>query len=88
MTSKYLGAALAATFLLAAAPAAFANPPGPAPVDKRFGASVERKQMNEQEKVRAKQVKQVGNRPFYEPLFHPLYQGQNSPAQRVKRAFD
>lgn len=50
--------------------------------------SEEQKDVLSREKVRRQQVRQNRGNGLFEPIFAPLYQGYNSPGQKVKRAFD
>lgn len=85
VTASIAGLA-AVTMLLGAAPAA-ATSVGPRD-GQRFGDSVDRKQVREHERIRKQQVRQTQGTPLYRPFFAPLYEGSNSPWQRMKRSFD
>ncbi|WP_029354453.1 hypothetical protein [Bosea sp. 117] len=87
MIRKSLSMALAAAILVTSVPVAFAQSPA-SPIDKKFGASVERRDSIEHEKVRRQQVRQNSGHSLFEPIFHPLYKGKNAPTQQVKRAFN
>jgi len=50
--------------------------------------SEEQRDVLEREKMRRKQVQQNRGNGLVEPIFAPLYQGHNSPGQKLKRAFD
>jgi len=50
--------------------------------------SEEQRDVLEREKVRRQQVRQNRNNGLVEPIFAPLYQGHNSPGQKLKRLFD
>lgn len=80
-------AALAAAAVLAAVTPAAAISDGPRN-QPRIGDTPDRVQVREHEKVRAKQVRANEARPLYQPIFAPLYEGYNSPWQRMKRSFD
>lgn len=80
-------AALAAAAVLVAAAPAGATSDGPRN-QPRFGENSDRAQVREHDRVRERQVRANEGRPIYQPIFAPLYQGYNSPWQRVKRSFD
>ncbi|MCK0208339.1 hypothetical protein MWN33_09875 [Starkeya koreensis] len=80
-------AALAAVALIAAVVPASATSDGPRN-QPRIGDSPDRVQVREHERVREKQVRANEGRPIYQPIFAPLYEGYNSPWQRMKRSFD
>ncbi len=88
MTRGLISAAIAAAVLTFTVPTAHADPQGPR--NQRYNADQDtrRAELLEREQVRRKQVRQNANRPVYQPLFHNLYQGHNSPVQRTKRAFN
>ncbi|MGA0562769.1 hypothetical protein ACO2RV_09995 [Ancylobacter sp. VNQ12] len=50
--------------------------------------SEEQKDVLSREKVRRQQVHQNRQNGLFQPILAPLYQGYNSPAQQVKRAFN
>lgn len=80
-------AALAAAAVLAAVVPAGATSNGPRE-QPRVGEKPERAQVREHDRVREKQVRQTAGVPIYQPVFGPLYQGYNSPWQRMKRTFE
>ncbi len=79
--------ALAAVALLLVATPAGAASIGPRN-EARFGDSVETVQRREHESVRRQQVRQTQGVSKQQMFFGPLYQGYNSPWQRMRRTFD
>lgn len=79
-------AALAAAFMVPVSTPAHATTTTTKPLPAI--GSYEQRDVRERERVRRQQVRQNAGRPLYEPFFHPLYKGKNSPGQQVKRAFD
>lgn len=50
--------------------------------------SEDQKEVLERERVRRHQVRQNQSNGLFEPIFAPLYEGYNSPTQKVKRVFE
>lgn len=87
MISKTMGLTLlAASFVLPLAVPAHATSTSTKPLPQ-IGSS-EQKDVLERERLRRIQVKQNRNNGLFEPIFAPLYQGYNSPGQKMKRAFE
>ncbi|MCS0497314.1 hypothetical protein [Ancylobacter mangrovi] len=89
MISKTISiAVLAATFALPVTVSvpAYATSTSTKPLPKI--GSYEQRDVLERERVRRKQVQDNRHNGLFEPLTAPLYQGRNSPVQRVERAFD
>ncbi|WP_428030992.1 hypothetical protein [Ancylobacter sp.] len=85
-TSVGVAALVAAGFVFVAAPAS-ATSVGPR--DKpQIGDSVDRKQVREHDRIRKQQVRQTQGESKERAFFGPLYEGRDSPWQRMKRAFD
>lgn len=80
-------AALVAAGLVSAAAPAGATSVGPRDTP-RFGDSVDRKQVREHERIRKQQVRQTEGQSKQRAFFGPLYEGRNSPWQKMKRSFD
>lgn len=80
-------AALVAAGLIVSAVPAGATSAGPRD-QPRIGDSVDRNQVRQHEQVRRQQVRQNEGKSRERAFFGPLYEGRNSPWQRVKRVFD
>ena len=50
--------------------------------------SEEQRDVLSREKVRRQQVRDNRHNGLFQPIFAPLYQGYNSPGQKMKRAFN
>ncbi|MBB3772161.1 hypothetical protein FHS55_002773 [Angulomicrobium tetraedrale] len=90
MLSKTFGVtatvAIAASFVVAAALPAHATSTSTRPLPTI--GSEEQKDVLGREKVRRQQVRDNRRNGLFEPIFAPLFQGYNSPGQKVKRTFD
>ncbi|WP_371347344.1 hypothetical protein [Ancylobacter sp. IITR112] len=86
VSSVGVAALVAAGLVFAAAPAG-ATSVGPRDTP-RFGDSVDRNQVREHERVRKQQVRQTQGQSKERAFFGPLYEGKNSPWQKLKRTFD
>lgn len=87
VTSSVGVAALVAAGLVFAAAPASATSAGPRDTP-RIGDTVDRKQVREHDQVRTQQVRQTQGQSKERAFFGPLYEGRDSPWQRMKRAFD
>ncbi|TCK16629.1 hypothetical protein EV667_4399 [Ancylobacter aquaticus] len=85
-SSVGVAALVAAGLMIAAAPAS-ATSAGPRDTP-RFGDTVDRKQVRDHDRVRKQQVRQTQGQSKERAFFGPLYEGRDSPWQRMKRAFD
>lgn len=81
-----VAALVAAGLIFAAAPAS-ATSAGPRDTP-RIGDSVDRNQVREHDRIRKQQVRQTQGQSKERAFFGPLYEGRDSPWQRMKRAFD
>lgn len=86
LTKTVTLSAVAASFVLSVALPAHATSTSTKPLPTI--GSEEQKDVLGREKVRRQQVRQNQRNGLFEPIFAPLYQGANSPAQQAKRAFD
>lgn len=86
MSSVGVAALIAAGLVFAAVPAG-ATSAGPRDTP-RFGDNVDRTQVREHERVRKQQVRQTEGQSKTRAFFGPLYEGKNSPWQKMKRTFD
>lgn len=80
-------AALVAAGLALGTVSAGATSAGPRD-EARIGDTPDRVQVREHDRIRNQQVRQTENTPLYRTFFAPLYEGGDSPWQRVKRAFN
>lgn len=92
MTKTRMNGSVGVAALLAAGLVFSAVPAGATSVGPRdktqIGDSVDRRQVREHDQVRRQQVRQNEDKSTVRAFFGPLYEGKNSPWQRMKRAVD